>query len=514
MKRIQRKVLKIKSLEVDEDDFNALDDLMSPSTEIQRNNDILMRPASLAILGTWEGLHVEIAHKDDPNYSDRRIIFMHLETLTDDDTRWKSVFKLDALKTLVLRCNTLKVLGEEITKLRSLECLVLHKCYKLTSLPDSIGTTLSNLCTLDLSDCPRLKKLPSTIGQLSHLVKLQINLATLEEIPDSIGDLAANLKYLEARGEYQYIDDDDDPTEFGFFRGKQLNFNTITTISKLINLEVLVMNVYNFISLSNEFFSNCTKLNRLELIWDVNTHGLCLPMSTTPPIPSVKNLSVSISECYTSVIDIVFGKRWLSFLPGLENLTLNGKFEDIMNTENFRPKRFILSMNDIGSCLKHIETIELIGCVLCTHSLPSHRLPSHRLPAPENILNVQTNFDSLRAMHLDCCRGSMNLNSMNMPKLEIFSLEEEGDHDGDELKFTNNTTTYIDNKRYFPLRQLQQYKISEKSPTASSGQGPITQMACTFDSKKYHHSRILQKSFSGTPILSFPKVMISFPRGV
>ena len=510
MKRIQRKILKIKSLEVDEDDFNALDDLMSPSTEIQRNNDILMRPASLAILGTWEGMHVEVAQKDDPSYSDRRIVFMHLEIFTDDDTRWKSLFKLDALKTLVLRCNTLKVLGEEITKLRSLECLVLHKCYKLTSIPDSIGTTLSNLCTLDLSDCPRLKKLPSTIGQLSHLVKLQINLATLEEIPDSIGDLAANLKYLEARGEYQYIDDDDDPTEFGFFRGKQLNVNTTTTISKLINLEVLVMNVYNFISLSNEFFSNCTKLNRLELIWDVNTHGLCLPMSTTPPIPSVKNLSVSISECYTSVIDIVFGKRWLSFLPGLENLTLIGKFEDIMNTENFRPKRFILSMNDIGSCLKHIETIELIGCVLCTHSLPSHRLPSHRLPshrlpAPENILNVQTNFDSLRAMHLDCCRGSMNLNSMNMPKLEIFSLEEEGDHDGDELKFTNNTTTYIDNKRYFPLRQLQQYKNLRKIAYSKfwSGSNNSDGMHVRFEEiSSFSH---LAEVFFGDANIEFPK---------
>ena len=126
MKRIQRKILKIKSLEVDEDDFNALDDLMTPSTVIQRNNDILMRPASLAILGVWEGLHVEIAHKDDPNYSDRRIIFMHLEIFTDDDTRWKSLSKLDALKTLVLRCNTLKVLGEEITKLRTLELSLIH----------------------------------------------------------------------------------------------------------------------------------------------------------------------------------------------------------------------------------------------------------------------------------------------------------------------------------------------------------------------------------------------------
>lgn len=92
---------------------------------------------------------------------------------------------------------------------------------------------------------------------------------------------------------------------------------------------------------------------------------------------------------------------------------------------------------------------------------------------------------------------------MNVPKLEIFSLKEEGGHDVDELKFTDSTTTYIDNKRYFPLRQLQTYKNLRKIAYSKFWPNNSDRMNVRFEEiSSFSH---LTEVFFGDANIEFPK---------
>ena len=78
-----------------------------------------------------------------------------------DDIREISELDLDF-------CYRLKSLPESIGNLSKLKSLNLSRCYRLASLPASIGN-LSNLTSLNLSGCYGIDVLPLSLRNLTHL---------------------------------------------------------------------------------------------------------------------------------------------------------------------------------------------------------------------------------------------------------------------------------------------------------------------------------------------------------
>jgi hypothetical protein len=74
----------------------------------------------------------------------------------------------------LLGCSNLKELPSSIGRLNALQKLDLNECSKLKKLPSSIGQ-LNTLKEFDLSGCYNLKELPSCIGQLNAHWKFDLN---------------------------------------------------------------------------------------------------------------------------------------------------------------------------------------------------------------------------------------------------------------------------------------------------------------------------------------------------
>lgn len=120
----------------------------------------------------------------------------------------QSVPKLKKLK--MSWCLNLRRLPASIGHLSDLEHLDLEMCEELVSLPDEI-TGLISLKQLNLYNCITLQQLPAGLGKLTNLETLQIlSCSMLCELPTSIGGLKM-LKTLDMR----YSQVTDLPVEFG-----------------------------------------------------------------------------------------------------------------------------------------------------------------------------------------------------------------------------------------------------------------------------------------------------------
>ncbi|KAJ9544146.1 hypothetical protein OSB04_023853 [Centaurea solstitialis] len=83
----------------------------------------------------------------------------------------QSVGSLIHIRYINLSRTKIKCLPHQITELYNLQCLLLHRCYNLSSLPNSFAK-LINLRHVDIRDTPELKKLPSGMGGLTSLQTL------------------------------------------------------------------------------------------------------------------------------------------------------------------------------------------------------------------------------------------------------------------------------------------------------------------------------------------------------
>ncbi|KAI4325242.1 hypothetical protein MLD38_030657 [Melastoma candidum] len=129
-----------------------------------------------------------------------------------------SLCDLSSLSRMEIHHKGIKVLPEELGKLRALECLDLCFCQKMFRLPDSVWRlegllelrvsrtalrvlpdeieNLKNLKVLDLS-FTQVRKLPASIGKLKKLEQLLAAIPQLEgEVPSEIGEMSS-LKVLE-----------------------------------------------------------------------------------------------------------------------------------------------------------------------------------------------------------------------------------------------------------------------------------------------------------------------------
>ncbi|KAL1203511.1 Disease resistance protein TAO1 [Cardamine amara subsp. amara] len=107
-------------------------------------------------------------------------------------TSFPSSFIPEFLVEINMRYSKLKRLWKGVQPLQNLKWVDLSYSKNLVKLPDL--STAINLLSLDVSQCPRLKKLPSSIGNASNLLILNIEYcSSLVNIPTTIGNIP-NLK--------------------------------------------------------------------------------------------------------------------------------------------------------------------------------------------------------------------------------------------------------------------------------------------------------------------------------
>ena len=103
----------------------------------------------------------------------------------------KFVVDLKSLRELILHCDCLNRLPENLTRLTALHRLQISRCSSLNVLPHNIGA-LKNLKELLLLDCKLLGGLPSSITELKgSLTRLYLSCLPWSSLPESIAALTS-----------------------------------------------------------------------------------------------------------------------------------------------------------------------------------------------------------------------------------------------------------------------------------------------------------------------------------
>ncbi|KAL3689099.1 hypothetical protein R1sor_015408 [Riccia sorocarpa] len=106
---------------------------------------------------------------------------------------------LHSLQELELWGCTIESLLQNLDQFSGLTHLQIEKCYKLKTLPDTIGC-LSSLTHLSLACTSTLRSLPESLGRLSCLTNLNLrDCINLKTLPETVGDLSS-LGYLDISG--------------------------------------------------------------------------------------------------------------------------------------------------------------------------------------------------------------------------------------------------------------------------------------------------------------------------
>ncbi|WIA13686.1 hypothetical protein OEZ85_007246 [Tetradesmus obliquus] len=137
------------------------------------------------------------------------------------------------LQQLRLSCENLEELpaADSLGQLSDLRSLEISECRSLQELPASIGS-LSRLTSLTICECDELKELPESLGDLAALQELSIsNCMMLQELPASLAGLAA-LQTLELDGN-TYLGALDEEVLAGMTSLRQLSISMCTTMRTL-----------------------------------------------------------------------------------------------------------------------------------------------------------------------------------------------------------------------------------------------------------------------------------------
>lgn len=196
--------------------------------------------------------------------------------------------------------------------MKKLEVLSANSCRFLNQIPESIGS-LENLKRLSLEYCVRLKKLPDSIGQLTSLVELTLSYSGVKMLPDSVGNLR-NLEFLKIDNMTATCL----PGDLGTLEKlkvldaswSSLEGETPSNIESLSFLTVLKLD--RITSLPSDI-SGLSRLRTLRL-------GECQSLQNLPRLPSsLSSLTLEASSMLTSP-DI-------AHLTNLKELHLFGDFE-------------------------------------------------------------------------------------------------------------------------------------------------------------------------------------------
>ncbi|XP_050256704.1 disease resistance protein RPV1-like isoform X2 [Quercus robur] len=245
------------------------------------------------------------------------------------------------LEKLILKgCTKLSKIHASLGDLKHLILLDLNGCKCLKSLPCKIN--LESLEIFILSSCSKLKKFPEIVGNMSHLLELYLDGTTIEDLPLSMEQLTRLIKL------------------------------DLTNCKKLSSLPRVI---FNLASLNTLTLSGCSKLHKMQENWG-NLKGLKeLDMSGT----GIRDLPLSMEQLTGLIkLDLTNCKN-LSSLPGaicsltsLKTLTLSGclKLDNMpMNLGNLEGlEELDVSGTAIREppssifCLKNLKILSFQGC--------------------------------------------------------------------------------------------------------------------------------------------------------
>ncbi|XP_056164133.1 disease resistance protein RPV1-like, partial [Syzygium oleosum] len=187
-----------------------------PTNVVQDNSDLLPQLQ-------WLSWHSIPPTFNITNFSidDLVIVDLSKSVITHDWNGWSHMEVIKNLKVLILTYCLCLEKTPNFSAHANLERLILRGCAKLVEIDKSIGQ-LKHLVSLDVSDCGNLRRLPNeldlasleyllldgcgslerlpdSIGNLTSLIELNIFGTLVEELPDSIGNLK-NLKVVKMTG--------------------------------------------------------------------------------------------------------------------------------------------------------------------------------------------------------------------------------------------------------------------------------------------------------------------------
>ncbi|XP_043687807.1 disease resistance protein RUN1-like [Telopea speciosissima] len=287
-----------------------------------------------------------------------------------NDRPQNNIKRFQKLKILILKsCYHLSDSFDFFSWFPCLQRLDLTDCRYLLKLPDGI-CELASLKSLILHGCFSIKKLPTSIGNLKHLVQLSVSWTRIEELPDGVGQLE-KLEKLDVLGCSELVRL---PTSMGRMRSL-VHFDMTDTkilklpddFSKLLSLEVLRMRMVWL-----HYQSDSGRLQPLQISKSSFPSQLqvlylerYMNLESLPELPSTLT-SLEVKECISLQIIsdlshlellkelLLYGCKSLVRLPDLSNLKILRKFW-IRNCENLEE---IPSLEGTES----LEELKVEGC--------------------------------------------------------------------------------------------------------------------------------------------------------
>ncbi|KAJ6397544.1 hypothetical protein OIU77_018538 [Salix suchowensis] len=211
-------------------------------------------PENLVVL-KMPGSHLEHLWNDYQPLENLKLMILRYSNLIFSDFDFSNLPNLESLIFGIAK--KLASLPSSIGKLTCLVKLQLCGCCELASLPESIGE-LKSLEELWLLYCKKLASLPSSIGGLKSLVKLKLNgCSELASLPESIGELEC-LETLDLSGFSELASL---PESIGEL--KRLETLDLFYCPKLASLP---NSIYGLESLESLNLEDCSKLNRFPIL--------------------------------------------------------------------------------------------------------------------------------------------------------------------------------------------------------------------------------------------------------
>uniref|UniRef100_A0A7N2LPY1 ADP-ribosyl cyclase/cyclic ADP-ribose hydrolase n=1 Tax=Quercus lobata TaxID=97700 RepID=A0A7N2LPY1_QUELO len=277
---------------------------------------------------------------------------------------WEGVWSLEWLRIIDLRDSRELIMTLDFARVPNLEKLILKGCTKLSMIHASLGD-LKHLILLDLNNCKCLKSLPCKISLKSLEIFILSSCSKLKKFPKIVGDMSCLLKlYLDGTA----IEDLPATME-------QLTGLIKLDLTNCKNLSSLPRVIYSLTSLNTLTLSGCSKLYKMQENLG-NLKGLKeLDMSCT----GIRDLPLSMKQLTGLIkLDLTNCKNLSSFpgvicsLTSLKTLTLYGCLNldnmpmnlgnlegleelDVSGTAIREPPSSIF-------CLKNLKVLSFQGC--------------------------------------------------------------------------------------------------------------------------------------------------------
>ena len=304
--------------------------------------------------------------------------YIGLRSCSKFDKLPEDLGNITSLKWLVLTETAIKELPSSVEFLNELISLSLQDCKNFVRLPGTI-CSLKRLTTIPLCGCSKFDKLPEDLGNITHLVDLNLGETAIKELPSSVEFLIYLTKlYLNDCKNLVYL-----PSTICNL--KRLNHLDLTGCSKFANLPENLGSTTMSTSLRmlllggtaiKELPSSTIRIKWLER---VSFKGCQLSSSSLTSMP--RCCRIDLSDCNLSAIPI-----------GIDRISMTRCFNLFLRGNDF------VSLPESISQFSELRSIFLDGCK-SLRSLSNIQIPSTVCLLPVN------NCTSLERLPELPCRG-------------------------------------------------------------------------------------------------------------